>query len=199
MSELVLHIIIVSVVGYFLGAISFAVIVAKSKGVDIFKEGSGNPGATNVKRVLGSKAGNTVFVLDALKGVVAAGWPFWILNDIQLGVVGLLAAIIGHSFSVFLKFRGGKGVATTMGGLLALMPQVLLVGVLVWVVIFYSTKVVALASILFALSLPVSACLLHGTSDPRFTLAVVLGLLIVLRHRSNISRLLSGIENSFKK
>ena len=86
-----------------------------------------------------------------------------------------------------------------MGGLLALMPQVLLVGVLVWVVIFYSTKVVALASILFALSLPVSACLLHGTSDPRFTLAVVLGLLIVLRHRSNISRLLSGIENSFKK
>ncbi|MGB0413116.1 MAG: glycerol-3-phosphate 1-O-acyltransferase PlsY [Coraliomargarita sp.] len=199
MSELVLHIIIVSVVGYFLGAISFAVIVAKSKGVDIFKEGSGNPGATNVKRVLGSKAGNTVFVLDALKGVVAAGWPFWILNDIQLGVVGLLAAIIGHSFSVFLKFRGGKGVATTMGGLLALMPQVLLVGVLVWVVIFYSTKVVALASILFALSLPVSACLLHGTSDPRFTLAVVLGLLIVLRHRSNISRLLSGKENSFKK
>lgn len=199
MSVLVLQIIIVSVVGYLLGAISFAVIVAKSKGVDIFKEGSGNPGATNVKRVLGSKCGNTVFALDALKGVVAAGWPYWILGDIQLGVIGLLAAIIGHSFSVFLKFRGGKGVATTMGGLLALMPLVLVIGVLVWVVVFYSTKVVALASILFALSLPVSACILHGTSDPRFTLAVVLGLLIVVRHRSNISRLLSGKENSFKK
>ncbi len=199
MSVLVLQIIIVSVVGYLLGAISFAVIVAKSKGVDIFKEGSGNPGATNVKRVLGSKCGNTVFALDALKGVVAAGWPYWILGDIQLGVIGLLAAIIGHSFSVFLKFRGGKGVATTMGGLLALMPLVLVIGVLVWIVIFYSTKVVALASILFALSLPVSACILHGTSDPRFTLAVVLGLLIVVRHRSNISRLLSGKENSFKK
>jgi glycerol-3-phosphate acyltransferase PlsY len=197
-----LNLAIVSIAGYLLGAISFAVMVAKSQGVDIFKQGSGNPGATNVKRTLGAKWGNLVFVLDALKGVVAAGWPRLVFEGelgLQLGIIGLIAAIVGHSFSVFLKFRGGKGVATTMGGLLAIMPLVLLIGVLVWAVIYYSAKVVALASILFAVSLPVSAYLLTGSSDPRFTLGLVLGVLIVVRHRSNIARMFQGKENSFKK
>ena len=197
-----INIVIVSIAGYLLGAISFAVIVAKSQGVDIFKQGSGNPGATNVKRALGAKWGNLVFALDALKGVLAAGWPRLVFEGdlgLKLGIIGLIAAIVGHSFSVFLKFRGGKGVATTMGGLLAIMPAVLLIGVLVWAVIFYSTKVVALASILFAVSLPVSAYYLSGSSDPRFALGLVLGVLIVLRHRSNIARMFQGKENSFKK
>jgi len=196
------NIILVSLVGYFIGALSFAVLIAKSKGVDIFKEGSGNPGATNVKRVLGSKCGNLVFALDALKGLVAAGWPRLIFEGdlgLKLAVVGLVAAIIGHSFSVFLKFRGGKGVATTMGGLVAIMPLVLLIGLLVWTICFYSTKVVALASILFGVSLPIAAFLRFDTSDPRFTLGVVLGVLIVVRHRSNIVRMFAGKENSFKK
>ena len=86
-----------------------------------------------------------------------------------------------------------------MGGLLALMPVVLLVGLLVWLAVFYTSRVVALASILFAFSLPISAWLLHGTHDPRFLLGLLLGLLIVLRHRSNIARLLQGKENTFKK
>lgn len=191
--------ILVTVVGYLLGSVSFAVLIAKSQGVDIFKEGSGNPGATNVKRTLGSKWGNIVFALDALKGFIAAGWPIVFLGSSNLGILGLVAAIVGHSFSIFLKFRGGKGVATTMGGLLAIMPLVLLVGLLTWVVCFYSTKVVALASILFALSLPVAAYFMYGSGDPRFTLALMLCLLIVVRHRSNIARLLQGKENSFKK
>jgi glycerol-3-phosphate acyltransferase PlsY len=194
-----LEIILATVIGYLLGSISFAVLVAKSRGVDIFKEGSGNPGATNVKRALGSKWGNAVFALDALKGFLAAGWPLLFLGNLQLGILGLVAAILGHSFSVFLNFRGGKGVATTMGGLLAIMPLVLFAGLLVWLVCFYTTKVVALASILFALSLPVAAFFLNGTADPRFTLALLLSILIVLRHRSNISRLMQGKENSFKK
>jgi glycerol-3-phosphate acyltransferase PlsY len=197
-----LNIAIVSIVGYLLGAISFAVIIAKSQGVDIFKQGSGNPGATNVKRALGAKWGNTVFVLDALKGILAAGWPRLVFEGdlgLKLGIIGLIAAIIGHSFSVFLKFRGGKGVATTMGGLLAIMPMVLLIGILVWGAIFYTTKLVALASILFAVSLPVSAYLLDGSGDPRFTLGLVLCALIVVRHRSNIARMFQGKENSFKK
>ena len=196
-----LQITIVSFVGYLLGSISFAVLIAKSQGVDIFKEGSGNPGATNVKRMLGSKWGNTVFALDALKGLVAAGWPILFLGEhgLELGIIGLVAAIVGHSFSVFLKFRGGKGVATTMGGLLAIMPLGLLIGLLVWLVCFYTTKVVALASILFALSLPISAYFLNGLGDPRLTLGFLLGVLIIVRHRSNISRMLSGSENSFKK
>ncbi len=198
----ILHISLVSIAGYFLGAISFAVLVAKSRGVDIFKAGSGNPGATNVKRALGAKAGNTVFVLDALKGLVAAGWPMLVFGSdlgLRLGIVGLIAAIIGHSYSVFLKFRGGKGVATTMGGLLALMPVVLLIGLLVWAICFFTTRMVGLASILFAFSLPIAAFYLYGAADPRFNLGFVLGLLIVVRHRSNISRMFAGKENTFKK
>ncbi|MEM8867771.1 MAG: glycerol-3-phosphate 1-O-acyltransferase PlsY [Verrucomicrobiota bacterium] len=190
---------LVSLVGYFLGSISFAVLIAKSQGVDIFKQGSGNPGATNVKRTLGSRWGNMVFALDAAKGFIAAAWPLWFFQDIRLGILGLFASIIGHSFSVFLRFRGGKGVATTMGGLLAVMPTVLLIGLITWLVLFYLTKFVALASICFALSLPVSAAILYPFNDPRFVLALVLSFLIVVRHRSNIARLLQGKENSFKQ
>jgi glycerol-3-phosphate acyltransferase PlsY len=194
----VVSILFVVLVGYFLGAISFAVIVARSQGVDIFKEGSGNPGATNVKRVLGRKWGNITFALDALKGFVAAGWPLLAYGgDNRLAVIGLIAAILGHSFSVFLKFRGGKGVATTIGGLLALMWGVLLIGLVVWLVVFYTSKVVALASILFAVSLPISAYFIYGPQDPRFYLGLILAVLIVVRHRSNIARMFSGNENKF--
>jgi glycerol-3-phosphate acyltransferase PlsY len=196
-----LNIALVSIVGYLLGAISFAVIVARSQGVDILKYGSGNPGATNVTRALGSKFGNIVFACDALKGFVAAGWPLLWMGEagLQLGIIGLIASIIGHSFSVFLKFKGGKGVATTMGGLVAIMPIVLLIGVAAWAAIYFTIRMVAIASILFAVSLPISAYWLYGSGDPRLTLGVVLGVLIVLRHRSNISRMLQGTENSFKK
>ncbi|MEM7791236.1 MAG: glycerol-3-phosphate 1-O-acyltransferase PlsY [Verrucomicrobiota bacterium] len=188
-----------SLIGYVLGSLSFAVIVAKSQGIDIFKEGSGNPGATNVKRILGSKWGNIVFALDALKGFLAAFLPLLLFGDIRLGIIGLIASILGHSFSVFLKFRGGKGVATTMGGLIAVMPFALLIGLFTWVAVFYSTRFVALASILFAFSLPISAYFLHGINDPRFILGLLLCVLITLRHRSNIARLLQGKENGFKR
>lgn len=191
-------ILLVTLVGYFLGAISFAVIVARSQGVDIFKQGSGNPGATNVKRALGKKWGNTVFALDALKGFLAAGWPLVAYGaDNRLAVIGLISAILGHNFSVFLKFRGGKGVATAMGGLLALMWQVLVIGLVVWLILFFTTKIVALASILFAVSLPIAAYFIHGTEDPRFYLGLILAVLIVVRHRSNIARMFSGKENKF--
>jgi glycerol-3-phosphate acyltransferase PlsY len=196
-----LNIALVSIVGYLLGAISFAVIVARSQGVDILKYGSGNPGATNVTRALGSKYGNIVFAGDALKGFIAAGWPLLYMGEagLQLGIIGLIASIIGHSFSVFLKFKGGKGVATTMGGLVAIMPIVLLIGVAAWAAIYFTIRMVAIASILFAVSLPISAYWLYGSGDPRLTLGVVLGVLIVVRHRSNIVRMLMGTESSFKK
>jgi glycerol-3-phosphate acyltransferase PlsY len=193
----VVSILLVTIIGYLLGAISFAVIIARSKGVDIFKEGSGNPGATNIKRILGKRWGNVVFALDALKGFTSAGLPLMVYDDDRLAVIGLIAAILGHSFSVFLKFRGGKGVATTIGGLLALMPPALLIGLVVWLIVFYTKKVVALASIFFAVSLPLSAYFIYGTEDPRFYLSVVLALFIVGRHRSNIIRMFSGKENKF--
>lgn len=197
-------ILLVLIVGYLLGSISFAVLVARTQGVDILKVGSGNPGATNVKRVLGSRLGNAVFFLDVLKGFVATGWPLLFLGanegeTLAFGVLGLIAAIAGHSFSCFLNFRGGKGVATTMGGLAALMPPVLLVGLLVWVIVFYATRIVAIASICFSISLPLGAFLKYGAGDLRFALGLLLALLIIARHRSNIQRLLKGEENSFKK
>ena len=193
----VFSIILVTIIGYLLGAISFAVIIARSKGVDIFKEGSGNPGATNVKRILGKRWGHAVFTLDALKGFTATILPSMVYGDDRLAIIGLIAAILGHSFSVFLKFRGGKGVATTIGGLLVLMCPVLLLGLVVWLIIFYTKKVVALASIFFAGSLPISAYFIYGTEDPRFYLGLVLALLIVVRHRSNITRMFSGNESKF--
>jgi glycerol-3-phosphate acyltransferase PlsY len=193
----VVSILLITIIGYLLGAISFAVIIARSKGVDIFKEGSGNPGATNIKRILGKRWGNVVFALDALKGFTSAGMPLMVYDDDRLAVIGLIAAILGHSFSVFLKFRGGKGVATTIGGLLAIMCPALLIGLVVWLIIFYTKKVVALASIFFAVSLPLSAYFIYGTEDPRFYLGVVLALFIVGRHRSNIIRMFSDKENKF--
>ena len=145
-------------IGYFLGSINFAVLVAKSKGIDLFSLGSGNPGATNVKRTMGAFWGNTVFFLDFSKGYLAVFLAQYFLgmdglNVDLIGIFGLLGGILGHSFSVFLRFRGGKGVATTMGGLLALMPWVLAIGLIVWVIVFFMTRVVALGSIVFAISL----------------------------------------------
>lgn len=186
-------------VGYLLGAISFAVLVAKRQGVDIFNVGSGNPGATNVKRVLGAKWGKLVFALDAAKGVLAAAWPLLIWAELHLAVLGLIAAIAGHSYSIFIAFRGGKGVATTMGGLLVIMPAVLLIGLVLWLIAFYSTRIVALASLLFALSLPITAAIFYGVGHVCFGLSLGLSLLILLRHRSNIQRLIKGEENSFTK
>jgi glycerol-3-phosphate acyltransferase PlsY len=188
-------------VGYLLGSLSFATLIAKKRGVDIFKVGSCNPGATNVKRVLGKKAGNTVFGMDFLKGFVAGLLPLLIAADENrelLAIVAILAAIAGHSFSIFLRFRGGKGVATTMGGFLALAPLVLLVGVGVWFVIFYTTRYVSLASIIFGISLPVSSLLLHESSWVSGFCALI-ACLLILRHKSNIGRLMNGTENRFSK
>lgn len=191
-------------IGYLLGSINFAVLVAKYKGLDLFSLGSGNPGATNVKRTMGAFWGNTVFLLDFSKGYLAVFLIQSILileglNYDLLGILGLLGAILGHSFSIFLKFRGGKGVATTMGGLLALTPWVLVLGLVVWLMVFFSTRVVAIASIVFAISLPISFYFLHDLPDVRWILCIVLATLIVVRHYSNIQRLLSGKEHDFSK
>lgn len=185
--------------GYLLGSISFAVLIARSRGVNIFKVGSGNPGATNVLRALGKKWGYLCFLLDAFKGVAAVLVGFGLAtlfggNPEYLAVVGLLFAILGHSFSLFLRFRGGKGVATTIGGLLALMPQVFLIGAILWLLVFYTTRYVSLASLVLGASLPVSAWLTH-TSGLGLVLCLALAVLIAVRHRSNIQRLINGTEN----
>ncbi|MBL9216191.1 MAG: glycerol-3-phosphate 1-O-acyltransferase PlsY [Opitutaceae bacterium] len=202
-----------AVVGYILGALPFGYLVARAHGVDIFKAGSGNPGATNVKRVLGARAGNTVFALDALKGLVAAGWPagycavYPLPNALAgsdpeaarlLGLTGVIGAILGHSFSVFTRFKGGKGVATAAGGLVFLIPISCLVGAGVWVVTFFATRYVSLGSILAAVAVPAASWLLRNPL-PLNIVVTIIGLFVIIRHRENLRRLLNGTENKFAR
>ncbi len=201
--------IISAVVGYLLGSLPIGYVVARAHGVDIFKEGSGNPGATNVKRVLGEKfgakgkrAGNFVFVLDAVKGAIAAAWPALPLLHAPearlLGLIGVIAAVLGHSFSVFTKFKGGKGVATAAGGVLVLMPVPCLIGVVVWLVTFSVTRYVSLGSVVAAVVVPAAGWLL-GNPLPLNIVVSLLGLFVIVRHRENIKRLLAGTESKFAK
>ncbi len=194
----------VAALGYVLGAIPFAVIVARCCGVNIFKVGSGNPGATNVKRTCGKKAGNICFFLDATKGFIATAFPLYAsyigfdFKDPQvLAYVGLVFAVIGHSFSIFIKFKGGKGVATTIGGLLAIMLYAILIGLVVWVIVFYASRYVSLASIAMAVALPIASYFLYPSLAGHFYISLAIAIVIIFRHRSNISRLLKGTENRF--
>lgn len=195
--------------GYALGSLPFAVWVARAHGVDILKAGSGNPGATNVKRVVGRKAGNLVFALDCAKGLIAAGLFLWLPGENPAGILsaaGFIGALLGHTYSVWLRFRGGKGVAVTMGGLAAALPAVLLAGVAFWGLVFLLSRIVSLASLTFALSLVLCTLLFPesafwwGVRPPlALPLSLFVALLILYRHRSNLQRLLSGQELSFKK
>ena len=200
--------------GYLIGSVNFAVLVAKKHGVDILKEGSGNPGATNVKRVLGKGQGNLVFALDALKGFVGAGLPYLLLRveenaaaaDIHFTVcvAGFVGTLLGHCFSCFLKFKGGKGVASTIGGLLVLLPVPILIGAAVWGLVFTLSRYVSLASIALGVSLPLSCWLLPlftklTFGQPEFWFAAAIAAFNVWTHRSNIGRLLTGTENRFVK
>lgn len=198
----ILEVIAVVTIGYFLGSVSFACIIAKKHGINILKAGSGNPGATNVKRVIGKKAGNICFALDFIKGCLASGFPLLPFLNAQepnlLGLIGLAAAIFGHSFSIFLKFRGGKGVAVTMGGLAILLPAVFITGILTWLIVFYTTRYVSLASIAFGVSLPVTAIITYSAKS-EIIFSLLLMLIILIRHRSNLKRLANGEETKFAK
>jgi glycerol-3-phosphate acyltransferase PlsY len=191
-----------AIIGYLLGSLPFGYLVARAHGVDIFKVGSGNPGATNVKRVLGARAGNTVFALDAVKGVMAAAWPMlpWVhAPDTRLmGLVGVIAAVLGHSFSIFTKFKGGKGVATAAGGLVVLIPVCSVIGALVWALTFFLTRYVSLGSVLAAIAVPAASWMRHNPLSLNLV-ATALGLFVIIRHRENIKRLLNGTESKFAK
>jgi glycerol-3-phosphate acyltransferase PlsY len=209
---------VIAALGYLLGSVNFAVLVAKRHGVNILKEGSGNPGATNVKRVLGKGPGNLVFALDALKGLVGTGLPHLILllkvdlglpkDDAQalffVSVAGFIGTLLGHCFSCFLKFKGGKGVASTIGGLLVLLPVPIVIGATIWGLVFALARYVSLASIALGVSLPLSCWLLPLATSLKFGpaefwFAAAIAAFNVWTHRSNVGRLLAGTENRFSK
>ena len=199
---------IFALLGYLIGSVNFAVLVAKKHGVDILKEGSGNPGATNVKRVLGKGPGNLVFALDALKGFVGAGLPYLFLRIEETGstadirfvvcVAGFVGTLLGHCFSCFLNFKGGKGVASTIGGLLVLLPVPILIGATTWGVVFLLSRYVSLASLALGVSLPLS-CFFLKLGQPQFWFAAAIAAFNIWTHRSNIGRLLTGTESRFVK
>lgn len=200
---------LLALVGYVSGSIPFAVIFSKLNGVDIMSCGSGNPGATNVGRVLGAKWGILVFVCDGLKGLLPvllarfliSGEPVFkgVENEVLWAVVGF-AAVAGHIFSPFLKFKGGKGVATAVGAVFGFSPIIALICFGIFAIFFAITRFVSLASLIgVAASVPL-ALVLH---EPLalVVLYAVASAGIVFRHRSNIKRLLKGQESkfSFKK
>jgi len=187
------------VLSYLLGSVPFGVIVARARGVDIFKAGSGNIGATNVGRVLGRKSGVLVFVLDFLKGVV----PTAIMSSafgVTAGVVAGLAAFLGHLFPAYLRFHGGKGVATGFGVTLVLLPWSTAVAALTWVTVLAATRYVSLASVLAAAMITLARL---ATAPPPAVdedgaltaFSVVAAILVAVRHRANLTRLAHGTEN----
>ena len=137
-------------IGYFLGALPFGYLIARAHGICIFTSGSGNPGATNVLRTLGKKAGYTVFILDTGKGLLAA----YIGVLLNFPYTTLFSALLGHSYSCFTHFKGGKGIATLIGGLSCLVPIPLCMSLVLWGIVFKLTHYVSLASITFAWILP---------------------------------------------
>lgn len=209
-------------VAYLLGSIPFGLLVSKSQGIDIREHGSKNIGATNVWRVLGKKWGLITFICDMGKGWlavvagqwIAAAWAIHVplphgherieyLQADYAGIAAALGCILGHSFPIWLKFKGGKGVATSLGVIFGMMPLAALIDFALWGVVFKISGYVSLASIVAALALPVLVIgllltnLLHGWGY--FFFSVAAGMLVVWRHRENIKRLVAGTESSFKK
>lgn len=205
---------------YFIGSFPFGFWIAKLKGIDIRDHGSGNIGATNVFRNLGVKFGILVLILDISKGFIPVLFgSAIILKEIpketldRESLEGLIhvslaiATIIGHNYTFWLGFKGGKGIATSAGALIIFLPEVLLGSVIIWIFVFFTSRYVALASIAAALSLPILTYSLDhnylfpdiNSSKPVLLFGIIAGLMAVWRHKSNIRRIISGKEEKFKK
>lgn len=198
-----MKIVIFLVIAYILGSLPNGVWLGKYfKNIDIRKYGSKNSGATNAYRVLGAKFGIAVLILDALKGYLPAFLAY------QMGVTGnwliLIGAmaIIGHTLSFFLDFKGGKGVATSLGVFLFLLPKVTLALIVIFILIVFITRYISLGSIVDAILLPILTYLSPLKYDmsrlPLVLMTTIIGAFVVYKHRSNIERILKGKENKFK-
>jgi glycerol-3-phosphate acyltransferase PlsY len=189
---------VMGIVCYAVGSIPTAYLLAKLiKGVDIRTVGSGNVGATNALRVLGAWAGVTVFVIDLFKGVAAARLiPSWWFGEVSLSTsltCGLMA-VLGHDFPCWLRFRGGKGVATTIGVLMGSAMPVASVVFITWGAVFALTRYVSIGSMVAAAAIPLSQ-LWFQHSSAAIGLGGALALLIIVQHRANLQRLLAGTEH----
>ena len=211
--------ILTALAAYLLGSIPTGFLAAKAKGIDIRAAGSGNIGATNAMRVLGKSAGIFVLLLDAAKGCVACAFiPALIYNwlaphfyvfslsfqdspaDFQIGVNVLagVCAVLGHNYTCWLKFKGGKGIATTAGVYLALAPEALGIALVVFILAILATRYVSVSSIVAAIALPVAVWFTNENLVLRIV-TTALCALAVYKHKSNIQRLMAGTENRLGK
>jgi glycerol-3-phosphate acyltransferase PlsY len=163
---------------------------------DVRNYGSGNAGATNMTRVFGISYGLLALVMDALKGVIAALVGMWLMGPIG-GYVGAIGAIVGHNWPVFMKFKGGKGIATSIGALLVLMPIPMLIIIASLVILLFITGYVSLSSILGALSVPIYAAISGYGGTPFLVFAILVAAMALFSHRQNIVRLIKGEEKRF--
>lgn len=201
----------VALIAYLLGSIPAGYIAGRIAGVDVRKVGSGNVGATNVTRVLGKRFGYPVFVVDFAKGLAAVVVGMMIAKTAEstpkfidlCGAVAATFSVIGHSYPIWLGFKGGKGVATSLGSLFGLHWISAAVACVVWILAFQLTRYVSLASIAAALALPVTIATMLFLKQLQTPIllyfALCLAAIIVLRHRSNLSRLLKGTEPRFAR
>ena len=189
---------------YLIGSIPTSLIVSRTQfNIDIRDYGSGNAGATNTFRVLGSRWGTIVMIFDMLKGLIAAKLalllPFYHQNEFELTnfQIGLgLAAVLGHIFPVWAEFRGGKGVATLFGLIIAVSPWTALSCSGVFLLVLFMTRFVSLSSILASLAFPVFILVIFNVDNTAYRIfAIAVALLVIMTHQKNISRLLSGNEN----
>lgn len=195
------------IVSYLIGSIPFAYIYGKVfKGIDIRNYGSGNVGATNVLRILGTKAGVIVLLLDIFKGFlpvfIVMNFTNWSLYFPWLPVLVGISSILGHTFTLFLAFKGGKGVASTAGVFLALDPISFIAALFLFIIVVAFSKYVSLGSIFASLFLLVTQYMIFDKSNPYiFYFTLLISLFIIYKHKSNIVRLIKGNENkiSFKK
>jgi glycerol-3-phosphate acyltransferase PlsY len=206
-------------IAYLIGCIPFGLLVGLAKGVDPRTAGSRNIGATNVARLLGGRYFGVVFTLDMLKGLIPTAAAAFLLHraghalsatDYLLWLLVGFAAIAGHMFSLFLKFKGGKGVATSAGVLLGLFPYFTwpgLIAIGIWVILFLITRYVSLASIIGVGCFPIAYVVVGKLMDwpifaeqlPLLIFAVFVASLIIYKHRTNIARLRAGTENRFDR
>lgn len=205
-----LSLILIIVLSYLAGSIPTSIIFSKLfRGIDIREHGSGNAGGTNAMRILGWKLGGSVMLIDVLKGVLATLFISTIridtlsLNPELVQILAGLSAIFGHIWTVFAGFRGGKGVGTGAGMLISLYPTVLLICLVIFIIMLLTFRMVSLASMTAATSLPIVLFLLkafrdYQVSDLLLYFSIFIAILIVFTHRSNIQRILKGNENKIK-
>jgi len=201
----VLAFIVIAVAAYLLGSIPAGYLVARAKGIDIRAAGSGNIGATNVFRMVGKTAGVFALIVDGLKGYAACTWLCdWVLaltggpttNTELYRILAGITAVLGHNFTCWLKFKGGKGVATSAGVFFALAPRAAGIALVTWIVTAVLTRYISIASVVAAVALPTAVWLTPNSLTLRIV-TTTLGLLAIFKHRGNIQRLLNGTEQRF--